>query len=262
MSPRRESPLRTLAVAAGVAVICSLIVATAALVLRPYELAYSALERNRGVLIALGELAQGDQSEAGAVVERFVELDRRVVDLQTGRFSDAVDNLTFDFRETLQVTDQLVEIPGSFDVAELGARPGLMPVYLQIDSATGQLSHLVLPIYASGMWSTIYGYVALESDFATIAGIAFYEHGETPGIGDRILDPAWLATWQGRQIYDSGGRVAFRITSNAQAAEPRYRVDSITGATVTVDAVSRAMQYWFSEHGYGPFLRRLAEESL
>jgi Na+-transporting NADH:ubiquinone oxidoreductase subunit C len=260
MRTGKESVFRTLSVAAGVALVCSLIVSTAVFLLRPYQLAYSAVDRNRAILEALEILSPDDEVEARAIVTRFVDLDQRVVDLNSGSFTTDVDAATYDFREATQNPQAMVEIPAPEDIGGIGSRPQFMPVYLVVEG--GDLQRIALPFYASGMWSTIYGYVALESDLQTIAGVVFYEHGETPGIGDRILDPQWLGSWRAKRVYGPEGDVRFSITANAQAAQAQYRVDSITGATVTVKAVNDAIQYWFSDHGYGRFLARLAEEGL
>ena len=32
----------------------------------------------------------------------------------------------------------------------------------------------------------MYGYLSVESDLETVAGISFYKHGETPGLGAEI----------------------------------------------------------------------------
>ncbi|MGD2167275.1 MAG: NADH:ubiquinone reductase (Na(+)-transporting) subunit C [Gammaproteobacteria bacterium] len=259
MNVRRESAARTIAVAAAVAVICSLIVSTAVYVLRPYELAYSALDRNRAILAALGVVGPDDELATADIVDRFLALDRRVVDLQAAAYTSAVDASIYDFRKAIQQSENIIEIPQSDDVGGLGSRPRFMPVYLRDEA--GASRRIALPIYASGMWSTIYGYVALEADLTTIAGITIYEHGETPGIGDRILAPAWLGSWRGKRLYDPDGVLRFRITADQQAAQPQYRVDSITGATVSASALGDAIRYWFSSHGYGRFLERLAEEA-
>ena len=49
-----------------------------------------------------------------------------------------------------------------------------------------EIDKIILPIEGYGLWSTLYGYLALESDTRTIAGITFYEHGETPGLGGEV----------------------------------------------------------------------------
>ena len=115
----------------------------------------------------------------------------------------------------------------------------------------------------NGMWSTLYGYIALESDLNTIADAVFYEQNETPGLGDQITRPDWLAQWKGRQIYDAQGELRFAVS--AGRVEPgsstaQYEVDALTGATVTADAVTALVHYWLGPHGYQPFLSQLREQ--
>ena len=45
------------------------------------------------------------------------------------------------------------------------------------------------------------------------------------------------------------------VMPGADAAE--YKVDGISGATMTSDGVTRLMQYWFGENGFKPYLDRL-----
>ena len=84
-----------------------------------------------------------------------------------------------------------------------------MPVYLYRDE--GNLARIVLPVYGRGMWSTLKGYLALEGDLETVAALTFYEHGETPGIGDFVEQKDWQARWPGKQAYDEQGRPALAI---------------------------------------------------
>lgn len=255
MSERPESRFRTLAVAAGVALFCSLLVSSVVYWLRPLELAYSAIDRNRAIVRAAGIGGADAALDDRAVVERFVELERRIVDLASGDYTDAVDAKTYDYRAAENDPLMRVDIPGALDVARLKTRPRYMPVYI-LPGDRGP-SRIVLPVYGRGMWSTIYAYVALESDLTTIAGVAIFEHGETPGIGDRIENPSWLGQWVGKRIYAADGAFRFTISSDTSVAAADYRVDGITGATVSSSGVNDAVRFWFSADGYGPFLERL-----
>ena len=110
------------------------------------------------------------------------------------------------------------------------------------------------------MWSTVYGFRALEDDCDTIAAVRFYEQTETAGLGDQIQGPDWQALWQGRRLFDSQGNVRFRVAAGkvvAGSAAARHQVDALTGATVTGDAVTRLIEYWFGSNGYAVFLERL-----
>ena len=77
---------------------------------------------------------------------------------------------------------------------------------------------VILPIHGQGMWSTLYGYLALEADLNTIAAMSFYEQTETAGLGDQIQRSDWQAQWQGRQLFDGQGDVRFRVAAVAVSA--------------------------------------------
>lgn len=259
MSERPESLARTLGVAAGVALACSLLVATAVHLLRPIERAYGLVDRNRAILDASGLAEPGEPLTDREVVERFLVLEPWIVDLDRGAPTDTVDPAGYDYRAAADDPSLAEPIPPELDTARLGTRPRYMPVYLL--RSGGRIERIVLPFYGRGMWSTIYGFVALQGDFTTVAGVAIDEQGETPGIGDRIENPAWLARWEGKRLYGPDGALRFRISTDATAAPAAYRVDGITGATVTVSAVDAAMRYWFSSSGYEPLLARLRAEN-
>lgn len=257
---KRESVAKTLAVAAGVALFCSLLVSATVYWLRPIQLAYRSLDEDRAIVIAAG-LATPEQDLAdGEIVSRYLRLEPRLVDLDTGEFAevDAATARNYAFRSAADDPLQSRAIADELDLARLGRRPRLMPVYVLRDGEA--LQRLVLPVFGRGMWSMIYGFVSLESDLTTIAGIYFHEHGETPGIGDRIEDPAWTSSWAGKRVYADDGAVVLRVGGGA-APRDRERVDAITGATITVQGVDGLIRYWFGGDGYGPFLTRLRGRS-
>ena len=68
----------------------------------------------------------------------------------------------------------------------------MLPVYFA--QTDGEISSYIIPISGKGLWSTIYGYLALEPNVSTVKGITFYQHGETPGLGGEIeKDYYWYA---------------------------------------------------------------------
>ena len=253
-----ESVLRTLATAGGVALFCSLMVSSAVYWLRPIQLAHTSVGQHRAVLIAAGLVENDVNLTERELGSRFLQLEPRLVDLDAARFmtADASMVASYDYRAAMDDPDRSRSIAPEKDVASLGRRPSLMPVYLLRDG--GDLERIVLAVYGRGMWSTIHGYIALGSDLTTIADIWFYEHGETPGIGDRIQSPAWRRQWRGKLAYGTGATVALRI--GGDDAPESSRIDSITGATVTATAVGRFVRYWLGEDGYGPFLANLRSE--
>jgi len=230
---------RTLAVAAIVALACSAMVSSAVYILRPIQQGYARLERNRAILAVAGRLPTGDVADR-EIVARFIDLEAHVVDTATGNYATNVDARSFDHWKT------------EVDPASPVHRPTLAPVYLVRKDKV--LERMVLPVHGRGMWSAIYGYVALDADLTTVVDIAFFRHGETPGIGDRIQDPAWLANWRGKRIYDESGEARLRVVKGAQGP---YEVDLISGASVTSSATGDLVRYWFGDDGYRLFLDRL-----
>ena len=91
------------------------------------------------------------------------------------------------------------------DEAGIGRRARYAPVYLVFEEDA--LQQAILPVHGYGLWSTMYGYLSLESDLNTVAGITFYDHAETPGLGGEIDNPRWQSRWVGKKIYGDDGTV-------------------------------------------------------
>jgi Na+-transporting NADH:ubiquinone oxidoreductase subunit C len=233
-------------------------VSAAVVYLRPAQLAWAEIERSRMILELAGLLPEKEALPDRVVALRYRELDVRLVDLQSGVFEPGRDALTYDAIAASQQTSGGVEIPAAVDLARIGRRAQLEKVYLRLSD--GALQRIVLPLRGQGMWAPIHGYIALEGDLVTIFGIAILEHGETPGIGDQIQSPAWCDSWSGKRAFDRHGRVLLAAAGSGRvplALAPDHTFDAITGATVTVNAVTDMVSYWLGEHGFGPFLSRL-----
>ncbi len=231
----RESIVRTLAIAVAVALVCSVMVSAAVYFLRPIQTAYDLIDRNRAIVAAAGVEGVLPDADDATIVRAFLDLDARILDLDSGEFLDAADPHAYD--HWAGATDDV----------------RLVPVY--IARKNGEAVKLVLPVHGRGMWSTIYGYVALDGDLTTIAALVIHRHGETPGVGDRIQDPGWRETWRGRRAFGPDGAVVLHVVRGGDGQEPG-RVDAITGATVTSEAVGRLVAEWLAN--YAPWLARIA----
>ena len=77
------------------------------------------------------------------------------------------------------------------------------------------IDQVVLPIYGKGLWSTLYGFLALDIDATTVRGITFYEHAETPGLGGEIDNPRWKTLWNGKKIFDDQGEMKIEVVKGA-----------------------------------------------
>jgi len=259
MRQQRDKPIRVLWVSACVAIACSAMVTTAVSYFRPMQAAHASLERSRHILVAAGLLASTDSVSPRQIATRFRQLTVQTADLRSDEFTNTVDPLTFDFETAGALESGSTALPKEKDIAKLGRRPDLMPIYLL--SKDRALDSIVLPVYGQGMWSTIRAFISLRADAKTLQSLVIYEHGETPGIGDRIEDVTWLGSWSSKQVIDENGAVALRLVRTGKAAADIHGVDAITGATVTSESVVTLVRFWLGEDGYGPVLKHLKREA-
>ena len=254
----KDSPLKALIVVVVVSLACSILVSTASITLKPIKLLNQKVERSRHI-IALTGLVPADKELSNDEILQVVEqLDVRVIDIDTGEFDDSTDPDKFDARAAVNNPDLSVAIAADDDLARLGRRAQQAIVYLVWEG--DELKRVILSIHGQGMWSTLYGLLALEADLNTIGAVTFYEQAETAGLGDQITRPDWLLKWQGRQLLDNLGEVQFRVAAGPVAegsAAALHQVDAISGATVTAVSVTRLVQFWFGPNGYLPFLNHL-----
>jgi len=249
-------------VAVALCLVCSLLVSTAAVVLAPMQDHQKSLNRKRNVLMAAGLVDEGERDVD--VEELFGRVEARIVDLETGDFSDAVDPQDYDQREAARDPRYGQSIPEATDVAGLGRRARYAPVYLVRDES-GALQRLVLPVSGYGLWSTMYAFLAVEDDLNTVAAINFYEQAETPGLGGEVENPSWRASWRGKQIYDKDGDTRLRVVKgkvDPASPDAEYQVDGLSGATLTANGVTNMIRYWLGPEGFGPFLDKLQSQGV
>jgi Na+-transporting NADH:ubiquinone oxidoreductase subunit C len=257
-----DSPIKAFLVVLVVAVVCSSLVSTAVVILRPIQLNNQLLDRSRNIMQLTGLLSEGDEPGDEEMLALYKSLDTRIVDIALGVFDSTINTDTFDKRRAASNPELSVAVPSEYDQANLGRRSRFAPVYLVWRD--DEFERIILPIRGAAMWSTLYGFLALEADLNTIAAATFYEHAETPGLGDQITRPDWLSQWEGRQIYDAQGELRFAVgAGQIQPDSPaaQYEVDALTGATVTADAVTALVHYWLGPHGYQPLLNQLREQA-
>jgi len=248
-----DDPVRAVVVAGAVCLACSLMVSTAAVLLRPRQTANRERERGAKILALLGGVP--GIADLLATID-LRDLDARVVDLDTGDFATAIDPATYDQRAAATDPTRSTALPEGHDPAGLGRRERFATVYLV--RRHGEVALVVLPIRGNGFQSMLYGYVALDGRADRIEALTFYEQGETPGLGGEVASPEWLAQWHGLPVRDASGRVRVRVAEGE--AETEYEVDGISGATWTGKGVTSLLRFWLGPGGFGPFLTRLAHE--
>ena len=161
-------------------------------------------------------------------------------------------------RSTTRRSSIEIEDP-EYDPGE-GRRPKIMRVFFVKRPGEDEIRQVVLPVYGKGLWSTLYGYLALRNDLDTIQGLTFYEHGETPGLGGEVDNPDWKRQWVGKETLQRGGRAGRPRLQGAGAPGSPYSVDGLSGATITSRGVTSLVRYWASDDGYGMFLDKLEQE--
>jgi len=235
--------------------VCSVVVSSAAVLLRPVQERNRALDRKENILAVAGL-----DTSAADVDTLFARFETRAVDLDTGRFTDAVDPAAYEQRRAADDPAASIAIPPGEDIAGIGRRARVALVYLLRDG--DDIRQVVLPVHGYGLWSTLYGFLSVEGDGNTVAGIRFYEHAETPGLGGEVDNPAWREKWVGKAVYDDDGEVRLRLVKGAvDESRPGavHEVDGLAGATLTARGVTNLIRYWLGEQGFGPFLANLRE---
>lgn len=258
MSNQNESTARTLLMTLAVCLVCSILVAGAAVALKPIQTQNALLDMQRNVLTIAG---LGDSDMSGAEVRAMFDqrIVARLVDLQSGRFSDDFDPIGFDPVAAAKDPSLSRNLTKAEDPASINRRENYSVVYL-VEDDQGQMETLILPVRGYGLWSTMHGFIALQSDLNTVQGFGFYQHAETPGLGGEIDNPDWRNLWPGKKVYDDNGELAIRVIkgnvdSSSRTAE--NQVDGLAGATLTFGGVGRLVRYWLGEDGFGPFIDNL-----
>ncbi|MDG2389595.1 MAG: Na(+)-translocating NADH-quinone reductase subunit C [Planctomycetaceae bacterium] len=263
----RESPIRTITVAATLCVVCSLMVSAAAVSLRSMQEANKLALMQKEILKAAGIYDESD--EASPVSEQFKVIDSKLIDLDTGLEVDdsLINPETYDSLKAANDPEMSVEIPSGQDVAGIGRREKYAFVYFVQNESGDGFSKIILPVYGKGLWSTMYGYLALENDLKTVAGITFYKHGETPGLGGEVDNPDWKQSWvgkQAREIEDGELVPAIHVIKggvNESSPEAEHQVDALSGATITSNGVENTIDYWLGDHAFKIYLnKRLGTE--
>jgi Na+-transporting NADH:ubiquinone oxidoreductase subunit C len=239
--------------AAAVCAVCSVFVSGAAVLLADRQAANIALDRQKKVLAVAGLIQDGENISGDAAQRLFDEnIVEEMVDLESGAVLEGADAASFDQRKAAKDPATSREAPPN--AAKVRRVPDQGLVYRVVQG--GEFKSVIVPISGQGLWSTLYGYIALAADTQTVLGITFYEHGETPGLGGEIDNPRWKALWKGRKVYDGRGRPLINVKKGlaGPADTDPYNVDGLSGATITSRGVGNLVRFWLGQDGFGPYL--------
>ncbi len=256
---RKDSALYTLLFAALICTVCGLLVSASAVLLREDQEKNKKLDMQKNVLLAAGLVpddAPITPGEIGAIFKERVQ--EEIITLKTGEPDPGVDKDTFDQR--LAASDPETSEAAPANRAKVARVPEHARVFKILDGDAVDM--LVLPVEGKGLWSTLYGFLALDgADPRVVRGIAFYEHGETPGLGGEIENPKWRGLWNGREALDEDFNPIIKVIKGSAGppAEDPTHVDGLSGATMTSNGVTALVRFWLGENGFGPYLKKYAE---
>nr|WP_232020611.1 Na(+)-translocating NADH-quinone reductase subunit C [Methylocaldum marinum] len=269
-----DSFQKTLAVAFALCLVGAVLVSGSAVALKPLQESNKSKDEKVNILEVAGLLEEGTNIE-----EAFKKIEPRIVDLATGDYVDSIDPKTFDQRKAVKDPAMSEAIPPEKDIANIKRKPKYAKVYLVKEG--DQLKSVILPVSGYGLWSTMYGFMALEADAQTVVGLNLYDQAETPGLGGEVVNPKWKALWKGKKVYKFTGKELQEnnVTATGQrleigevalslvkgAADPskpgaEYQVDALAGATLTSRGVSSLVSYWMGREGFGLYLAKLRSQ--
>lgn len=249
-----DSLEKTINVALALCLVCAVLVSLATVALRPLQGYNKALDMKKNILDVAG-LLQDDTDVDQAFQER---IESKIVDLKTGDYVDNINVDEYDQRKAAKDPAQNEVIPVDKDIASIRVKAKYTKVFLV--KKGDQLQSIILPINGYGLWSTMYGFLALEADGQTVQSINLYDQGETPGLGGEVVNPNWRALWKGKKVYSDKGEVALTLVKggvDASRPDAVYKVDGLAGATLTSRGVSNLIQYWMGAEGFATYLNKI-----
>ncbi len=258
-----DSTKRTIVVALCVCLVCSILVSTAAVGLKGIQNENKRLDKIKNILIAGDLLADGttvQETYEKQIKGKFIELSNGNV-LEEETLQNGVTIETFDVKAMAKDGEYGVAVPAEKDIASVRRVPKYMTVYEVVNN--GQVEKYILPVSGFGLWSTLYGFIAINKDLQTVEGLTFYEHGETPGLGGEVDNPRWKAIWKGKHALDGQGNVVLTVIKGAvdpNNPQAKHQIDGLSGSTLTTRGLDNMVKFWLGQDGYGPFFNKLRQE--
>lgn len=161
-----------------------------------------------------------------------------------------MDMATAERVATLQETDLRTKIMYSFDIPIETTDPAeiekifteniqeedFQDTTIYVLKEGGQDAGYAFPVSGPGLWGQINAYVAINTDLSELYGIVFVKHEETPGLGGRIEEEAYLSQYRNLDL-SSGTPGSYIISRPA----PGGNIDAIAGATQTSNSVTKLL---------------------
>lgn len=243
-----DSRGKTIGMAFLVSAVCAVLVTIATVTLRPIQVQNRAAEQQARLEALIAAVPGMSELIAEAGGEALTTV---VIDLDTGAAASEVTPETLE--AALADASNWTELAPADDIAGIGNRPNYAQIYLLREGE--RVTMAILPVSGTGYGGRIQALLALSGDMNTVAGIAITEQAETPGLGGRIEEAPWQASFAGKQLFDDTGAVRFAVARGQAGSD--YEVDGITGATRTSNAITSMIRFWAGPNGYGPLIEAI-----
>ena len=186
-------------------VFCSLALTAAAVGLKDRQDENKLVDRQKNILKALSLIEKDSKYTGTQIKETYL-------DNVNEFYLDNSGNLTTD------ETDRMIYVVGD----------------------ESNVKKYAVPFKAYGLWSWIYGYIAIDGDGESIVGFTVYSHAETPGLGGECEKDWFQDQFIGKKITDVNGEFVSIGVVKGKVADKGYSnqkqmnyVDGMSGATIT-----------------------------
>jgi Na+-transporting NADH:ubiquinone oxidoreductase subunit C len=278
MLKNKDSLANTIIVATGVCLVCSLLVSAAAVGLRSLQQKNVLEDRKKNILLVAGMDLKEIKAQGGIEKVFSEKIVPEVINLQTGKADPegllaalkAAGRTEFNQVEDLYSKYDAIGMAKNAKASDTSLvksyasdpanKPGFgslrenYAIVFKLKDDSGNFSKFILPVRGKGLWSILKGYLAVDRDLQTVAGITFYEDAETPGLGGEINNPNWKKSWVGKQLFDDGA-VVLRVVKG-QALD-NTGIDGLSGATITGNGVTEMVHFWLGAEGFGKYFENL-----
>lgn len=262
MKLNKNSVLYVVGFVALVTLICSLIVSSVAVSLSKRQTD----ELNKSFQSAVLNVAK-IQANSDDVLKVFQkDIETRYVDVTTGNWADEnevkdIGNNYSDIFQLSKYKKYLLDLDHNDNIAGLtGNQYARIQQVFLVKDESGNVTQLILPFYGNGLWSVMYGLLAVDTDGNTVKNVIWYKQGETPGLGGEVENPNFTKQFEGKEIYnlnsENPNEPLLMLAKSVNVGD-KYKVNALSGATLTSNGVSNTLQFWLGNLGFSKFLHNV-----
>jgi Na+-transporting NADH:ubiquinone oxidoreductase subunit C len=219
-------------------VLVAVLLTLAAIVLKPYQDKNVKVEKMQNILASIGITSNSKNAEE--LYQKNI-ISEMIVN-ESGELLSLYEN-----GKQVKGQGRAFELDLKVELAKLEKKKGgEFPIFLaKIDGK----NYYIIPLLGKGLWSSVWGNIALQDDWNTVYGANFDHKSETPGLGAEIADKpkpgkkVFADQFKGKKIFDSN--MEFKsitvIKGGVQSQSIialENGVDAISGGTLTSNGVS------------------------